>query len=210
MSPGKKNDPAPTSFRVVRTTSSIMPRSLTPASVMSVRPSARPPSIEDAIAEVEIAQLRTPALEAMSLELAARTAELREVIDNAAEAVRDARRQALETTEESLVRLATAVARRIVGRELSVDPSLVREWIREGIASLASEDRVEVRVAPDLAAHVGAVDTELAGRALADVVVDPTLQGAQISIVGRYGHVDASFEARFAAVKSAIGAGGER
>jgi flagellar assembly protein FliH len=170
----------------------------------------RPSTVEAALAEVEIAALRAPALEAVTLELAARTAELRDVTENAAEAVREARRQALESSEESLVLLAAAIARRIVGRELSTDPSLVRAWVREGIASLGSEDRVEVRVAPHLAEHIGTIDCEIAGRALTDLVVDPTLEGTQITIVGRYGHVDASFEARLAAVKAALGAGEEK
>jgi flagellar assembly protein FliH len=195
-----------------------MPRSFTPAAMMAVRasvhpsasPSVRPSTVEAAIAEVEIAALRAPALEAVTLELAARTAELRDVTENAAEAVREARRQALESSEESLVLLATAIARRIVGRELSTDPSLVRAWVREGIASLGSEDRVEVRVAPDLAEHIGTIDCEIAGRIETDLVVDPTLEETQITIVGRYGHVDASFEARFSAVKAALGAGAEK
>lgn len=195
-----------------------MPRSLTPAAMIAVRastrpsarPSASPSTVEAALAEVEIAALRAPALEALSLELAARTAELREVTENAAEAVREARRQALESSEESLVLLAAAIARRVVGRELMTDPSLVRTWVREGIASLGAEDHVEVRIASELAEHIGTIDCEIAGRVEADLVVDPTLEGTQITIVGRYGHVDASFEARFSAVKAALGAGDEK
>ncbi len=210
MAPTPPPEREPESLRVVVTTmSSIRPRSLPPEARTSVRPS----SFDAAGGDFDASLLRapaTPAIEAISLERAARPAELREVVENAGEAVQAARRQALETSEESLVRLATAIARRIVARELAIDPSLVRGWIREGIAALGAEDRVEVRVAPDLAAHIGTLDNEIVGRTEADVVVDPTLEGTQIAIVGRYGHVDASFDARFAAVQSALGAGEEK
>jgi hypothetical protein len=206
MAPGHSEAARPEDeLRVVRTTlSSVRPRSMPPE--------ARPPSVGpgalDHTPDLELGGLRAPsvpAAEALALELEARTAELHEVIQNAAEAVRAARRQALETSEESLVRLACAIAQRVVGRELRTDPAVVRNWVREGIAALSAEDDVEVRVASALAGHLGVLDGEVAGRAHADVIVDEKLTATQIEIVGRYGRVAAGLEARFEAVCEALG-----
>ena len=191
---------------VVTTLSSVRPRSLPPD---GRSPSMRPSHAGDLLAEVELAGLRSPSLpavEALSMELAAKNAELREVVENAAEAVRAARRQALETSEESLVRLACVIADRVVGRELATDPSIIRGWVREGIETLATEDAVEVRVAPQLSAHLGAGEAELGGvKNEVDVVVDDRLEATQIEIRGRYGRVAAGMRARLDAVRDSLG-----
>lgn len=207
MAPGNTNEDASNTeddLRVIMTKmSSVRPRSIPPDGRL---PSIRP--LAGDLHDLEGGALRAPslpALEALSAELEARTAELQEVVQNAAEAVRAARRQAIETSEDSLVRLACAIAKRVIGRELEIDPTLVRNWVREGMTALAAEDEVEIRVAPGLATHLGVLDGEITGRAHADVIVDEKLLAMQIEIVGRYGRVAAGLEARLAAVSDALG-----
>ena len=191
-------------LRVIMTKmSSVRPRSIPPE---ARTPSLRPLGVEGL--DLEPGALRAPsmpALEALTAELAARTAELDDVIQNAAEAVRAARRQAIETSEDSLVRLAFAIAKRVIGREIETDPALVRNWVREGMAALAAEDAVEIRVAPGLATHLGVLDNDITGRAQADVIVDEKLEATQIEIVGRYGKVAAGLEARLGAMSDSLG-----
>jgi flagellar assembly protein FliH len=55
-----------------------------------------------------------------------------------------------DVTEQELARLATVMARRVVGRELRLDPSLIENAVREAAAALPSATRdLRVWVHPD-------------------------------------------------------------
>ncbi|MGC1547651.1 MAG: flagellar assembly protein FliH [Rhodanobacter sp.] len=55
-----------------------------------------------------------------------------------------------DVTEQELARLATVMARRVVGRELQLDPSLIQNAVREAAAALPSATReLRVWVHPD-------------------------------------------------------------
>ncbi len=188
--------------RVVMTTmSSVRPRSIPPH---GRSPSMPPIPHDHGIDPGSLGFLPSPEVEELTQRLEAVTAELRDVVEGAAEAVRAARRQALETSEESLVRLAFAIATRVIGREASADPAIVREWTREGIAALGAEDTVEVHVAPSVAAHLGEMSRS-PGLPRADVIVDEALESTQIEIRGRYGRVDVGLHARLASMQAALG-----
>jgi len=50
----------------------------------------------------------------------------------------------MEESEPAIIALAVAIARRVVGRELTTDPSLMQEWIREGMAALPGGEVIEL------------------------------------------------------------------
>lgn len=115
-----------------------------------------------------------------------------------------ARQRALQENEPEIVRLAMAVAERVVGRELTVDPTLVEEWIHDGVRALpgAREDII-VACAPDVAAMLEGESIEH------KVVVDGSLRAGSCELRSANGSTVAiGANARMAAIADALGADG--
>lgn len=186
------------------------------------RASSRPPppvaepTYHDA-ARPEAEAVAFPAQESgpssVDLGLAAEIASLREENASlhehvAAGAARMARlrREVLESSEPELVRLAVAVAERVVGRELALDPALVVSWARDAIQALAAKDEVVIAIARDVAQGVpaeawSAIDTKH------KVHADPTLAPGTVEVRAAEGAIAAGGEARLEAVAHALGVG---
>ena len=80
----------------------------------------------------------------------------------------------LEASEPQLVKLAMAVAGRVVGRELQTDPTLVASWAREAVELFVTREGLVVSVAPDLASLVPADAWANALATPHTLVVDPS------------------------------------
>jgi flagellar assembly protein FliH len=78
-----------------------------------------------------------------------------------------------DEAESELVKLALAVAERIVGRELATALALVVQWAREVIAGSALGDHFELALSTELASSL---DTEAWGDLAAFVSTDPALE----------------------------------
>lgn len=112
-------------------------------------------------------------------------------------------RQVLEASERQLVELALAISERVVGRELSLDPTLVAAWAKEGIRALAGQGSISMRVSADVKASL---DKYMPGDASSvSVDVDDALPPASCRLQGSLGAVDASLAARLDAVADALG-----
>jgi flagellar assembly protein FliH len=152
-----------------------------------------------------------PAFSPVDLGLAAEVARLREENANlhaqvTASAARMARlrRDVLEASEPELVRLAVAVAERVVGRELAVDPSLVVSWARDAIQALAAKDEVVIAVARDVAQIVPA-EAWAAIESQHKVQTEPLLAPGSVEVRAAEGAIAAGGPARLDAVAQALG-----
>ena len=116
------------------------------------------------------------------------------------------RSEVLEASEPELVRLALAIAERVVGRELATSPALVAEWAREALACLSSRDGATVTVSSDIAETVPAEAWTAVG-VNSPVTVDSSRPAG--SCVARSGasSADASLDARLSAVRDALDGG---
>src|SRR5579871_1284056 len=79
-------------------------------------------------------------------------AEVRETIDRLASAIAEFdryRQQLLRQTETDAVRLSVAIARRVLRRELTVDPSAIEGLVRAALERLQSQESCRVRMHPD-------------------------------------------------------------
>ncbi len=153
----------------------------------------------------EIEQQVTQAVsDAEAQRLGALVEELRVGLEAAQASVADARRAALEDSEREIVKLAMAIAERVVGRALAEHESDAATWVREGLKALAHEDDVRCVASPRLAEVLMACDDWFEGEARPDVVVDTRLEGLSCEVRGRYGKVDASVGARLDAVARAL------
>ena len=157
-------------------------------------PTIPPPIITDRCAECDALKAKASDAESALAALKSEMAALRTKV--------------LLESEGELVRLALAVAERVVGRELAIDPALVSNWAREAIAALdggtdstrpGADGRLVVAVAPDLGAFVEESDFG------APIVVDPSLASMSAEVRGDPGRADVSAASRLSAVAEALG-----
>ncbi len=102
--------------------------------------------------------------------------------------------------ERDLVALSLAIARRILRREVSVDPDAVHGLVRAALEKLQARDVTRIRVCPDhedavrrslVAAHAGAVD----------LTADPALAPGDIVIETTRGNLDASIDTQLSEIE---------
>jgi len=100
-----------------------------------------------------------------------------------------------KTAESDLLKLAIAVARRVIHRELTLDPGSIEGLIRVALEKLESRELCRVRVHPDqepiirtLLARFSAAPVEL--------IPDGTLQSGDVLFETAHGTLDGSIEAQ--------------
>jgi hypothetical protein len=132
---------------------------------------------------------------------------IREAVSRA-EAVRE---QQFSDAERRLVDLAMLVARRVIAREVSLDPGLVVGLVREGMAALGERDRIVVRVGTFYREMRDELQQKLGSTKLrCDVVIDPSLGRSGCIVETDLGRVDESVDARLENLIEALSAGSKR
>ncbi|MGA3028213.1 MAG: FliH/SctL family protein [Bryobacteraceae bacterium] len=106
--------------------------------------------------------------------------------------------------EEELVRLALTIARRILHRELTVDPEALTGLVKAALGKIEMRDTYRVRTHPE---HVAAVTRSLAqigAPQKIEVVADTSLEkGSAIFETGR-GSLDASVETQLVEIQRGL------
>jgi len=112
----------------------------------------------------------------------------------------------MEETEEQLVTLAASIAKRVIGREITLDPEIMLTLAAEGIDALGERDRVVVRFGfldrDDLLASMVERLKRRAPRC--EVLQDPSLGPGQCVVESEFGQVDESVDARLDNVLRAL------
>jgi flagellar assembly protein FliH len=139
-------------------------------------------------------------------QLADENAALRGQVAEMASMMARLRRQVLEASEGELVKLALAVAERVVGREIATDPKLVVEWAHEAIEALAAKDEVVIAIAKDVA-QATPIEAWAAVGVDHKVQVDGQLAPGSIDVHAAEGVVASSADARLGAVARSLGIG---
>jgi hypothetical protein len=118
-----------------------------------------------------------------------------------------ARTALLAGAEHDVLRLAVALAQRIVGAELRQRPEVLLAAAREGIAVLSESDRYVVRLASGPSeASLAAFRSELVAKfPRAEVIVDERLAPFTCVVENEHGRVDESIGARMTAVLEQAG-----
>jgi hypothetical protein len=127
-------------------------------------------------------------------------------LENSVEELSNLRGRMMEETEEQLVALAAAIARRVIGREIAVDPEILLTLAAEGIDALGERDRVVVRFgfldSEDLLSSM--VDRLKRKAPRCEVLQDPSLGPGQCIVESEFGQVDESVDSRLDNVLRAI------
>lgn len=124
-------------------------------------------------------------------------AEVREVIGRLAAAIQqvtELRPRLRLQAESDLVRLAVAIARRIVFRELSIDPETVTALVRVALDKLRMQEVTRVRVHPEHKAVIQEFLAKTGGAAHVEVNGDPTQARGSVVFETIRGNLDVSAE----------------
>ncbi|HVU05610.1 MAG TPA: FliH/SctL family protein [Polyangiaceae bacterium] len=170
-------------------------------------PLDRPASIAELVAEIEAASQAPRHLQSVLPEEPQPEPDpaLTDAFVAATDALARAREIVLKDSAEEVVELAITIARRVIGRELATDPSVVERLVREGLASLGQHDRVTVRLGRAFS-HAGtAIERALtASEERVEIVLDASLEEYGCVIETELGRVDESIESRLSALLSAL------
>ena len=98
--------------------------------------------------------------------------------------------------ETDLVKLSLAVARRILHRELTLDPESIDGLIRAALDKLESREVTRVRVHPEQDHAVRVALARFAGTQIIEVVPDGSLQSGDVLFETAHGTLDASIDAQ--------------
>ena len=109
-----------------------------------------------------------------------------------------------EQAEKDVVRLAVAIARRVVRRELTIDPQAVTGLAKAALEQLASEERMRVRVHREDAAALRSLLAQ-AGRADSiEVTADAALERGSAIFETTRGNLDASAETQLSEIERGL------
>lgn len=96
--------------------------------------------------------------------------------------------------ESDLVKLSIAIARRILHRELSVDPEAISGLMKAALEKLQSQEIHRVRVHPDLEAAVRGALERFASARNVEVVADGGRESGDVVFETTRGNLDASVD----------------
>ncbi|HUO30820.1 MAG TPA: FliH/SctL family protein [Bryobacteraceae bacterium] len=128
-------------------------------------------------------------------------AELQPVFEKLARTIQEVaglRPRILRETEGELVELSLAIARRILRRELSVDPDALRGLVKSALEKLPAQEISRIRIHPEL---LPGVQKALAGEGRElPLMADGTLAPGALLIETARGKLDGSIETQLAEI----------
>jgi flagellar assembly protein FliH len=126
------------------------------------------------------------------------SAELQPVMDRLSRSLADlasVRSKVRKAAESDLLKLAIAVARRVLHRELTLDPGSIEGLIRVALEKLESRELCRVRVHPDQEPVIRALLARFSV-APVELIPDPALQCGDVLFETAHGVLDGSIEAQ--------------
>jgi flagellar assembly protein FliH len=127
-------------------------------------------------------------------EAAQTLAQSRSSIVAAIESFAEERREYFRHVEAEAVKLALAIARKVLHREAQMDPMLLRAVVRSAMDRLEETSKVTLRVPSPEAAGWERVFTEMPARERPSVLADPRLQAGECVIESQMGTIELSVE----------------
>lgn len=179
--------------------------SLPPGSEAMLRRSERPPPSRRQGAPPPSEAASIAALAPAPAAVAVPEPALVEAFENAVALLGLERERLLSETAGQVAELAALIARRVIARELSLDPTLVRQLVKEGIDALGQHDRVLVRVGKAFACAQPAIAEDLRRQGSRfEVLVDEAVGDYGCMVETDLGQVDESVESRLETLLQAL------
>jgi len=118
----------------------------------------------------------------------------------AASEVEAARAAWLKHWEQSAIRVATAIAARVIRREVAHAPEITLDLVREALELAAGSSEVQLRMHPDDAAHLGPhveqLLSEIQRLGRVSLVADAAIRRGGCRVDTAHGSIDQQFEAQ--------------
>jgi flagellar assembly protein FliH len=131
--------------------------------------------------------------------------EVAAAIATAIEGFSAARADVLAESQSQLIKLSTVICRRVLHRELTLDPGIIEALILEGLSALSDSDQVTVRLGPFFADAIEEISARLNDQGVAcRVVLDPSVGLYGCTLQTELGRVDESLEARLESLLSGL------
>jgi flagellar assembly protein FliH len=132
--------------------------------------------------------------------VAKRMATLIPALEQMVKQINDARGELLSYWEQSAIRVSTAIAERIIRRELRSDPQIAIDTIAEALRLAAGAADVTLRVSPtdyeNLGSQIERLAATLCQLSPSQVVSDESISAGGCRIETRFGEVDQRIEAQ--------------
>jgi flagellar assembly protein FliH len=128
---------------------------------------------------------------------AAAAAKWQPALENAARSVSELatmRARLRREAEQDVIRLASAMARRILRRELSVDPEAICGLLRTAFERLDMRETSRIRIRPEDREAIGRYLARIGSPQRIEVVADPSLERGALLLECERGQLDASVE----------------
>jgi flagellar assembly protein FliH len=114
----------------------------------------------------------------------------------------------LAHAEKTTVKVAAAIAARVIRRELTHDPTITLGLVTEALELAAGSTDIQVRLNPEdhqaLAGQVQTVAAQLARLGAPTIVADPTISRGGCRVETRMGSIDQQFEAQLARIEQEL------
>ncbi len=129
-------------------------------------------------------------------------------LDQAVADLRAAKADCLVRWEEAALGVATAIAARVIRREVSHSPEISLSLVRESLELAAGSTDLQLRMHPDDLAVLGAEVEDLLGQLVRSgeraLVADATITRGGCRVDTRSGSIDQQFEAQLARIEQEL------
>lgn len=114
----------------------------------------------------------------------------------------------LEQCESHVVRLATAIAERLVRRELGRSPDITLDLVREALDLAAGSERIKLHLHPadyeTLGEQAGQLTARLSETTATDIVADSAVSPGGCLVETEFGNIDQQFETQLARIEEEL------
>ena len=134
-------------------------------------------------------------------------AELQSVLDQLGKSLASMaglRSRIREDAEADLLKLAISIARRVLHRELTLDPESIEGLIRVALDKLQSRELCRVRVHPDQEQAIRKSLERFANSQKVELITDASLQCGDVLFETAHGNLDASIEAQLGEIERGL------
>jgi flagellar assembly protein FliH len=134
-------------------------------------------------------------------------AELQPVIDRLGRSIDEVaglRARLRSEAEADLVKLALAIARRVLRRELAIDPEALHGLVLAALEKLQGQEICRVKVHPSHAALVSGCLRQIVTGAKVEIVPDPSREPGAIVFETERGNLDASVESQLQEIERGL------
>jgi flagellar assembly protein FliH len=131
-------------------------------------------------------------------------AELQPVLDRLTRTLADLstlRSRICKDAEGDLLKLSISVARRVLHRELTLDPESIEGLIRIALEKLQSRELCRVRLHPDQEPAIRASLERFSNSHKVELIPDPSMHCGDVLFETAHGNIDASIEAQLGEIE---------